>query len=82
MKEKFLKSELNHDQGNYERDVKEFLNCMDKTIKLLDIDPLFSEIELFDFIDLKEIASYILKDQNLFKEHSNFLFEFIKDIMT
>lgn len=66
-------------QAKYEKEVKEFIGIMEKTEDAIDNDPLFTDIELFDFVDIKEMTSYILKDPCLFKKHVDFIRDLFKD---
>lgn len=68
-----------HEQSKYEKEVKKILNLMDEIEELIEASPFFSDIELFDFTNMKEMTAYILKDPDLFEEHFNFLLEFLKD---
>lgn len=79
MKEKFIEIKTKHEEAKYKKEVKKILSLMDEIEELIEKNPLFSDIELFDFTNMKEMTTYILKDSNLFEEHSNFLLEFLKD---
>ena len=79
IKEKYAQIKSKQDKMRYEKEVKEFLNFLDSVEEMMDTNPLFSDRELFDFMNVKEITSYILKDSKLFEEHFNFLMGFFKD---
>ncbi len=79
MKEKFIEVKTKQEMSKYKKEVKKILNLMEEIEESIDINPLFSDIELFDFMDIKEMTEYILKDPILFEENFNFLLELLKD---
>ena len=79
IQEKYNEIKGKREQLKYEKEVKSIMNLMEEIEELIDIDPSFTEIELFDFMDIKEMTEYILKDKDLFEEHFNFICESLMD---
>ncbi|MBQ6813469.1 MAG: hypothetical protein IJP12_02400 [Methanobrevibacter sp.] len=69
----------NEDIKEYEKEVESILSLMNKTADLIDESPYFKDNEYFDYLDLKEIAKYILKDINLFSKHYPYILELFSD---
>lgn len=79
MKEKFIEVKTKQEMAKYKNEVEKILMLMEEIEESIDINPLFSDIELFDFIEIKEMTEYIIKEPNLFEENFNFLLELLKD---
>lgn len=79
MKEKFMEVKTKQELSKYENEVEKILKLMGKIEDSIDINPSYSDIELFDFMNIKEMTEYVIQNPILFKEHSNFILEFLKD---
>ena len=65
IKDKYIKRKSNNDQLKYKVEVNNFLDFLEETEETISDCTLFKENELIDFINVKEMTAYILKDSNL-----------------
>ena len=73
IKEKFIELKSKKESYKYKKEAKIIINLTDEISDSLEENPLFKDKEFYDFLRIKDILEYLLRDRNLIIQHHDLI---------